>query len=138
MRLGKTLIPRKARWVALSMSLILTLVGLSAVPGTRAAQKVLSIGITLPLTGADAEDAELIKDGAVLAIEEANAKGGVAGYKIETVILDRKDLPPAGAGETPIVGLAPAVGNAIFAATGIRLRSLPLAPEGLPARSRDA
>src|SRR3989442_7534127 len=88
MRLGKTLIPRKARWVALSMSLILTLVGLSAVPGTRAAQKVLSIGITLPLTGADAEDAELIKDGAVLAIEEANAKGGGARYKIETVILD--------------------------------------------------
>jgi nicotinate dehydrogenase subunit B len=52
--------------------------------------------------------------------------------RIETVILDRKDLSPAGAGETPIVGLAPAVGSAIFAATGIRLRSLPMAPEGLP------
>ncbi len=49
--------------------------------------------------------------------------------QIETVILDRKDLPPAGSGETPIVGLAPAVGNAIFSATGIRLRSLPLAPK---------
>ena len=33
---------------------------------------------------------------------------------IEIVLLDRKDLPSAGAGETPIVGLAPAVGNAIF------------------------
>jgi hypothetical protein len=41
----------------------------------------------------------------------------------------------AGAGETPIFGLAPAVGNAIFAAAGIRLRSLPLAPEGLPGRA---
>jgi CO/xanthine dehydrogenase Mo-binding subunit len=51
--------------------------------------------------------------------------------RIETVILDRKDLPPAGAGETPIVGLAPAVGGAIFAATGIRLRALPMAPKGL-------
>lgn len=51
--------------------------------------------------------------------------------RIETVILDRKDLPPAGAGETPIVGLAPAVGGAVFAATGVRLRSLPLAPKGL-------
>ena len=46
--------------------------------------------------------------------------------KIEVVLLDRKDLPSAGAGETPIVGLAPAVGNAIFDATGTRLRSLPM------------
>jgi nicotinate dehydrogenase subunit B len=51
--------------------------------------------------------------------------------KIEAILLDRKDLPPAGAGETPIVGLAPAIGNAIFDATGVRLRSLPLAPRGL-------
>jgi isoquinoline 1-oxidoreductase len=51
--------------------------------------------------------------------------------RIETVILDRKDLPSAGAGETPIVGIAPAVGGAIFAATGIRLRSLPMAPGGI-------
>ncbi|HJQ67547.1 MAG TPA: molybdopterin cofactor-binding domain-containing protein [Blastocatellia bacterium] len=50
---------------------------------------------------------------------------------IEVVMIDRKDLPSAGAGETPIVGLAPAVGNAIFNATGIRLRSLPMAPNGL-------
>src|SRR5262249_26967954 len=42
---------------------------------------------------------------------------------LETVLLDRKDLPSAGAGETPLVALAPAVGNAIFAATGIRPRS---------------
>jgi len=50
---------------------------------------------------------------------------------IETVLLDRKDIPSAGSGETPIVGIAPAVGNAIFDATGRRLRSLPLAPKGL-------
>jgi len=52
--------------------------------------------------------------------------------KIEIVLVDRKDLPSAGAGETPIVGLAPAVGNAIFDVTGTRLRSLPLVPKGLP------
>ena len=50
---------------------------------------------------------------------------------IETVLLDRKDLPSAGAGETPIVGVAPAIGNAIFDATGVRLRSLPMVPNGL-------
>ena len=47
---------------------------------------------------------------------------------IETVLLDRKDIPSAGAGETPIMGLAPAIGNAIFDATGQRIRSLPMVP----------
>jgi len=37
---------------------------------------------------------------------------------IEVVLIDRKDLPSAGAGETGIVALAPAVANALFAATG--------------------
>ena len=50
---------------------------------------------------------------------------------IETVLVDRKDLPSAGAGETPIVGLAPAVSNAIFDGIGVRLRSLPMAPNGV-------
>jgi CO/xanthine dehydrogenase Mo-binding subunit len=49
----------------------------------------------------------------------------------ETVLLDRKESPSAGAGETPIVAVAPAVGNAIFQATGTRLRSLPMVPNGL-------
>jgi isoquinoline 1-oxidoreductase len=51
---------------------------------------------------------------------------------LETVLLDRKDLASAGAGETPIVGIAPAVGNAIFQATGKRIRSMPMVPNGLP------
>ncbi len=52
---------------------------------------------------------------------------------LETVLLDRKDLPSVGSGETPIVALAPAVGNAIFHATGRRIRQLPMVPNGLPA-----
>jgi isoquinoline 1-oxidoreductase len=51
--------------------------------------------------------------------------------QLETVLLDRKDLSSAGAGETPIVAVAPAVGNAIFQAAGVRLRSLPMFPNGL-------
>lgn len=51
--------------------------------------------------------------------------------EIEAVLLDRKDLPSAGAGETPIMAVAPAVGNAIFDATGTRLTGLPLVPNGL-------
>jgi isoquinoline 1-oxidoreductase len=50
---------------------------------------------------------------------------------IETVLVDHRDIPSAGAGETPIVGFAPAVANAIFNLTKIRLRALPLASKGL-------
>ncbi|HEV2334410.1 MAG TPA: branched-chain amino acid ABC transporter substrate-binding protein, partial [Stellaceae bacterium] len=53
-----------------------------------AAEKTVTIGINLPLTGADAHDAELIKDGAMLALDDAIAKGGVAGYKINVMVLD--------------------------------------------------
>jgi len=73
---------------ALAVAALAVLAGGVFVARTGAADKVVKIGITLPLTGADAEDATLIKNGALLAIEDANAKGGVAGYKIETVIYD--------------------------------------------------
>ena len=49
---------------------------------------------------------------------------------IEVVMLDRKDIPSAGAGETPLVALAPAIGNAVFDATGVRLTALPMATRG--------
>jgi len=49
--------------------------------------------------------------------------------QIEIVLLDRKDLPSAGAGEIGLIALAPAVGNALFAATGVRVRNMPMAPD---------
>jgi isoquinoline 1-oxidoreductase len=48
--------------------------------------------------------------------------------RIDLVLIDRKDIPSAGAGETPIVGIAPAIANAIFNSTGLRIRSLPILP----------
>jgi isoquinoline 1-oxidoreductase len=54
---------------------------------------------------------------------------------IEVVLVDRKDQPSMGAGETPIIAIAPAVGAAIFDATGIRVRSLPMARDGLKAEA---
>jgi isoquinoline 1-oxidoreductase len=50
---------------------------------------------------------------------------------IETVFLNRPDLPSVGAGETPMIAVPPAVGNAIFDAAGVRIRSLPFRTEGL-------
>jgi CO/xanthine dehydrogenase Mo-binding subunit len=46
--------------------------------------------------------------------------------KVEVELIDRKDQKSMGAGETPIMALAPAVANAIFNANGKRLRNLPL------------
>jgi isoquinoline 1-oxidoreductase len=54
---------------------------------------------------------------------------------IDVVMLDRKDLPSAGAGETPIIGLAPAIAAALARVTGERRRALPLHPGGSPGRA---
>jgi CO/xanthine dehydrogenase Mo-binding subunit/aerobic-type carbon monoxide dehydrogenase small subunit (CoxS/CutS family) len=56
---------------------------------------------------------------------------------IDVVLLDRPDLPSSGAGETPITTVAPAIANAVCAATGTRLRSLPLVPDGRVAAGPD-
>jgi isoquinoline 1-oxidoreductase len=49
--------------------------------------------------------------------------------RIDTVLVNRSDLPSAGAGETPIIAVAPAIANAVFQATGVRVRSMPIAPQ---------
>jgi CO/xanthine dehydrogenase Mo-binding subunit len=46
--------------------------------------------------------------------------------EMEIVLVNRSDLPSVGAGETPIIAIAAAIANAVFDATGERLRSLPL------------
>jgi len=50
---------------------------------------------------------------------------------IDVVLVDRPDVASAGAGETPMIAVAPALANAIFEATGVRIRSLPLIPDGI-------
>jgi isoquinoline 1-oxidoreductase len=47
---------------------------------------------------------------------------------MEVLLIDRKDLPSVGAGEAPIVGIAPAIANAIFEVTGVRSHALPVGP----------
>ncbi len=45
---------------------------------------------------------------------------------IDVILIEPPGQPSAGAGETPIIAIAPAIANAIFAATGERRRALPL------------
>ena len=53
--------------------------------------------------------------------------------KIETVLVDRPDAEATGAGETAVTVVAAAIGNAVFDATGIRLRQVPFTPERVKA-----
>jgi CO/xanthine dehydrogenase Mo-binding subunit len=58
---------------------------------------------------------------------------------IDVLLIDRRDLPSQGGGETPLIAVAPAIANAIFDATGVRLRGLPLVPSGtVPTAAREA
>ena len=46
--------------------------------------------------------------------------------ELDIHLVDRPDLPSAGAGETPIIAIAPAVANAVFRATGRSVNALPV------------
>jgi CO/xanthine dehydrogenase Mo-binding subunit len=51
--------------------------------------------------------------------------------RIDVHLVENRDIPSAGGGETPIIAVAPAIGNAVFAATGLRLRSMPMRGDAL-------
>jgi hypothetical protein len=51
--------------------------------------------------------------------------------KIDIVLLDHPEIPPTGAGEPSSRPVAGAIANAIFDATGVRLRRAPFRPEAL-------
>jgi isoquinoline 1-oxidoreductase beta subunit len=53
--------------------------------------------------------------------------------EVETVLLEAADGRPRGLGEPPIGPIAPAIGNALFALAGVRLRRLPMTPERVKA-----
>ena len=58
---------------------------------------------------------------------------GYAAPVVESVLIDQPDAPATGAGETSITVVAAAIGNAIFDATGARVRQLPFTPERIRA-----
>jgi branched-chain amino acid transport system substrate-binding protein len=86
----------KLRTIVPTIALLLVLGLVFGLPGGGVAQqKTLKIGLSLPLTGADADGADAILKGAQMAIQEVNAKGGAAGHKLEAVVFDSA-TPAAG------------------------------------------
>ena len=58
---------------------------------------------------------------------------GFAVPTVESVLINRTDVEATGSGETSITIVAPAIGNAIFDATGVRIRQVPFTPERVKA-----
>ena len=67
---------------------VLALAAFAGIGPALAQDKTVTIGIELPLTGADADSATRIKNGAVMGINDINSAGGAGGYKLNYVILD--------------------------------------------------
>jgi CO/xanthine dehydrogenase Mo-binding subunit len=55
---------------------------------------------------------------------------------VETVLINQTDGPAMGAGETAVTVVAAALGNAIFDATGTRIRQVPFTPDRVKAALR--
>ena len=64
--------------------------------GTAEAQTI-KIGVNEPLTGAFAASGTYVVNGAKIAADEINAKGGILGKKLELVIEDNKSNPTGAA-----------------------------------------
>jgi len=105
---------------------------------------VLDCGTRIDPDGALAQAEGGTLWGVSLALHEGSsfAKGRVNTLNLDSYTpLRMSDVPdmdiefidstefPVGMGEPPVVAVAPAIGNAVFAAAGIRLRDLPMRPE---------
>ncbi len=70
---------------ALALAAVFVAAGCS---GGGGGDKVLKLGVTLPLSGGAAADGQPTLKGAQLAVDEANTKGGIGGYTIQLFPLD--------------------------------------------------
>jgi urea transport system substrate-binding protein len=71
----------------LALSVALAAAGLSATDAL-AQQKTVKVGVLHSLSGTMAISETVLKDVALMAIEEINAQGGVMGHKIEAAVVD--------------------------------------------------
>lgn len=80
------MISRRSTLKAATTAVALSTAGVRA--AAAAADKVVKVGVNLSFTGADAETAQRIANGAILAFEQANAAHAVKGYTVQLVKLD--------------------------------------------------
>ncbi len=98
---GKTRLKMNCRfslYIALCLIIMISSFALAGCGGEKkpaapAAPQTIKLGFVGPLTGASAQDGESMRRGTELAIEIANAAGGVGGKKIELAAADDKSDP---------------------------------------------
>src|SRR5437660_8879348 len=76
-----------------SKTATLAAIVLAAGVTAAAAQESIKVGVIQPLTGAFAASGNYVANGAKIAADEINAKGGIRGAKLELVIEDNKSNP---------------------------------------------
>jgi branched-chain amino acid transport system substrate-binding protein len=76
------------KFARVGVALAAAAIVVTACGGTASGGKTLKIGISFPLTGSSLASAGPARDGALLAIKEANAAGTVKGYTLTASILD--------------------------------------------------
>jgi branched-chain amino acid transport system substrate-binding protein len=76
------------KYARVGVALAAAAIVLSACSGSSSSGKTIKIGISLPLSGSSLASAGPARDGALLAIKEANAAGTVKGYTLTADILD--------------------------------------------------
>jgi branched-chain amino acid transport system substrate-binding protein len=79
---------RQLMITALGTLALATLAASAGINSAQAQDKSVTIGIELPLTGADADSATRIRNGATMALDDINAAGGAGGYHLNVTVLD--------------------------------------------------
>jgi branched-chain amino acid transport system substrate-binding protein len=76
-----------------TIKLLATTLAATLAANNAPAQETIKIGMTQPLTGAVAASGNYVANGAKIAVDVVNAKGGVLGKKIELILEDNKSNP---------------------------------------------
>ena len=85
MKIGKS--------VAKALAVLTACLVIGGVPPTDAQQEPIKVGMIQPLSGPIAAAGSYITNGAKIALDRVNAKGGVKGRKLELIIEDNKSDP---------------------------------------------
>jgi branched-chain amino acid transport system substrate-binding protein len=122
----------KKRFLAMALGVCLSATALAGCGSNGSDAKDIKIGMVAELTGSNATYGTSLVNGAKLAIKEKNAKGGVLGKQVSTVVADNKSEPSESANAmTKIINQ-----DKVVAVTGIFTSSSAIAASSVAEASK--